>query len=245
MDYDDYRMNKKEIIRYLLIYGGITILISYAFYDSAVAFLFMLPVGILFFRRVREKLKRERRERLRRQFQDMIDSIASSLAAGYSIENSFYEAHKDMLRLYGRNSLIVRELEYFFSMLEAGAPMETVLSDFAERADVEDITDFSEIFTLAKRNGGDFGGIIRKTVRMMKEKDDTEKEIRVILTGRRYEQRLMCIIPFGIILYLRVSSGSFLSILYHNPVGIAVMTLCLAIYLASYLISERLTDIRV
>ena len=175
----------------------------------------------------------------------MIDSIASALTAGYSIENALYEAHKDMLRLYGPGSIIVNELEYFFSMLDAGAPMEAVLSDFAKRADVEDITDFSEIFTLAKRNGGDFGGIIRKTVRMMKEKDETEREISVILSGRKYEQKLMCVIPFGIILYLRISSGSFLSVLYHNPLGITVMTLCLLIYAASYLISERLTDIKV
>ena len=245
MNYEDYRMNFKETVRYGIIYGGISLLISYAFYDSVYVFFIMLPAGILYFKRVRGKLKRERRDKLRRQFQDMIDSIASALAAGYSIEISFYEAHKDMLRLYGKGSLIVSELEYFFSMLEAGAPMEAVLSDFAKRADVEDITDFSEIFTLAKRNGGDFGGIIRKTVRMMKEKDDTEKEISVILTGRKYEQKLMCVIPFGIILYLRISSGSFLSVLYHNPVGITVMTLCLSIYAFSYVISEKLIDIKV
>jgi tight adherence protein B len=55
----------------------------------------------------------------------------------------------------------------------------------------------------------------------------------------------MCVIPFGIILYLRISSGSFLSVLYHNPVGITVMTLCLSIYAFSYVISEKLIDIKV
>jgi tight adherence protein B len=196
-------------------------------------------------KKVRERLKCKRKSELRRQFQDMIDSLASALTAGYSIEKSFYEAHRDMLKLYGRDSLITRELEYFFSMLEAGTQPEVILSDFAKRADVEDITDFSEIFILAKRNGGDFNGIIRKTVNMMKEKDETEKEIQVILTGRKYEQKLMCIIPLGIILYLRISSGDFMSVLYHNGIGIAVMTLCLSVYIASYLISGKMIDIRV
>ena len=245
MDYNSYRMDIKDTVKYSILYVGICLFISYAFYDSVFAFIISLPFAVLFFKRIKEKLKEEQKTRLRRQFQDMIDSVASALSAGYSIENSFYEAHKDMLRLYGRNSLIVRELEYFFSMLEAGAALESVLEEFAKRADIEDITDFAEIFTLAKRSGGDFGGIIRKTVRMMKEKDDTEKEIRVILTGRKYEQRLMCIIPFAIILYLRITSGSFLSVLYHNPVGIAVMTVCLLIYALSYLLSEKLIDIKV
>ena len=118
-------------------------------------------------------------------------------------------------------------------------------SDFGDRTDVEDIRDFAEIFVLAKRNGGDFNEIIGKTVKVMKEKDETEREIAVILTGRRYEQRLMCVIPFAIILYLRISSPDFLSVLYHNIFGVAVMTLCLGIYGLSYGMSERITDIRV
>ena len=54
MDYDDYRLNVKETVRYGLIYGGISLLTAYAFYDSLYAFLIMLPAGILFFRHIRE-----------------------------------------------------------------------------------------------------------------------------------------------------------------------------------------------
>ena len=175
----------------------------------------------------------------------MIDSIASALRAGYSIENAFYESRKDMLRLHGRDSLIVKELDYFFLKLENGIPLEAILSDFASRTGVEDISDFSEIFVLAKRNGCDFTGIIGKTVKIMKEKDETEREISVILSGRKYEQRVMCIIPIGIIIYLRITSMEFLNVLYHNAAGTVIMTVCLAIYIASYLISVKLIDIRV
>ena len=175
----------------------------------------------------------------------MIDSIASALRAGYSIENAFYESRKDMLRLYGKDSIIISELDLFFLKLENGTPLEHILSDFAKRADVEDITDFSEIFVLAKRSGGDFPGIISKTVKIMKEKDNTEKDISVILSGRKYEQRIMSLIPFGIIIYLRVTSGNFLSVLYHNVLGIVVMSICLAVYVASYLLSEKIIDIKV
>lgn len=243
--YDEYRMTVNEKIRYFAVIGALALLISYLFYDSWYAIFVLIPAGIVLMRRIRRDLLEKRRSELRMQFQDMIDSVSSALSAGYSVENAFYEARKDMLRLYGNKSLIVRELDYFFSMLENGQPFENILSDFAKRADVEDITDFSEIFVLAKRNGGDFKGIIGKTVRIMKEKDETEREIRVILSGRRYEQKIMCIIPFGIILYLRLSSGSFLKVLYHNPAGIIIMTVCLLIYAASYVLSGKITDIKV
>ncbi|MCR5232848.1 MAG: pilus assembly protein TadB [Lachnospiraceae bacterium] len=245
MDYSIYKLNKREILKYTLIYMVLSTAIAYAFYDSAAAFLVMLPLGVLYFKRVRKVLAGKRKDKLRRQFQDMIDSVSSSLSAGYSVENSFYEARKDMRRLYGKDSLITAELDYFFSLLDTGTTPESILSDFGNRADVEDISDFAEIFVLAKRNGGDFNDIIGKTVKVMKEKDETEREIAVILTGRRYEQRLMCVIPFAIILYLRISSSDFLSVLYHNIFGVTVMTLCLVIYGLSYGMSERITDIRV
>ena len=245
MDYGIYKLNKREILKYTLIYLVFSTAIAYTFYDSIAAFLVMLPLGTMYFRQVRKVLAGKRKDKLRRQFQDMIDSVSSSLSAGYSVENSFYEARKDMRRLYGNDSLIAAELDHFFSLIDTGRTPELILSDFGDRTDVEDIRDFAEIFVLAKRNGGDFNEIIGKTVKVMKEKDETEREIAVILTGRRYEQRLMCVIPFAIILYLRISSPDFLSVLYHNIFGVAVMTLCLGIYGLSYGMSERITDIRV
>lgn len=245
MDYKIYKPEKRELFKYTLIYLILITAIAYTFYDSMTAFVIMLPLGVLYFKQIGKILAGKRKDKLRRQFQDMIDSVSSSLSAGYSVENSFYEARKDMRRLYGNDSLIAAELDHFFSLLDTGATPELILSDFGNRADIEDISDFAEIFVLAKRNGGDFNEIIGKTVKVMKEKDETEKEIAVILTGRRYEQRLMCIIPFAIILYLRISSADYLSVLYHNIFGVTVMTLCLVIYGLSYYLSERMTDIRV
>lgn len=245
MDYDKYRMSPFDMIKYCLIYLAIILAVSYVFYDSPLAFLVFIPAVILFIRFVKKELIRKRKDELKIQFRDMIDSIASALKAGYSVENAFYEARKDMVRLHGKESLIVAELDYFFLKLENGVPLEAILSDFAGRSSIEDISDFSDIFVLAKRNGGDFTGIIGKTVRIMKEKDETEREIGVILSGRKYEQRIMCVIPIGIIIYLRISSRDFLSVLYHNVLGITVMTVCLGIYIASYLISRKLIDIKV
>ena len=245
MDYDEYRLNGAETVRYLCLFGVLILLISYTFYDSVYAVIILSPAWFIFLKVVRSTLKEKRRRDLRRQFQDMIDAISSALSAGYSIENSFYEARKDMLRLYGKDSLSVSELDGFFLRLETGTPLELVLSDFAKRSGVEDITDFSEIFVLAKRNGGNLKEIIGKTVKIMKEKDETETEIGVILSGRKYEQRVMCVIPFGIILYLKFSSGSYLNMLYHNAAGVSIMTACLLIYAGSYYLSRKITDIRV
>ena len=128
--YDEYRMTVNERIRYFAVIGVLALLISYLFYDSWYAAVVLIPVGILFMKKMGRELMDKRKSELRRQFQDMIDSVSSALTAGYSVENAFYEAKRDMIRLYGQGSIIVSELEYFFSLLETGQTLEAILNDF-------------------------------------------------------------------------------------------------------------------
>ena len=79
----------------------------------------------------------------------------------------------------------------------------------------------------------------------MREKDETEREIEVLLSGKRFEQRIMGIIPLVIIVYLRFSTGSFMDVLYHNFAGALVMSVCLVIYVLSYILAARIVAIEV
>ena len=55
----------------------------------------------------------------------------------------------------------------------------------------------------------------------------------------------MNVIPFGIIIYLRVFSPGFLDPLYGNPAGILIMTVSLMIYVGAFCWSQNITDISV
>ena len=58
------------------------------------------------------------------------------------------------------------------------------------------------------------------------------------------EQKVMMLIPFLLYGYMQVSSKGFFDGLYHNPAGIAIMTVCLGLYLASCVLAEKIMDIR-
>ena len=51
--------------------------------------------------------------------------------------------------------------------------------------------------------------------------------------------------PFGIILYMSLTSPGFLEVLYGNLFGVAVMTGCLAVYLFAWWLGNRIVDIEV
>ncbi len=245
MNYRVYRLSLKEAVRFIIEYALIGFFISYLFYDSLKAALFLLPGLAFYMGRKRRELMLARKKELTREFKDLIQVVATGLNAGYSVENSFREAYADMVKLNGRDSLICRELKEFFREMEAGASIEKVLLDFSLRSGVSELEDFAEIFAIAKRNGGDFSGMIGRTTGIMQEKDETEREIEVMLSGKKYEQKIMGVIPLFIILYLKLGSGGFLSPLYHNPAGITVMSICLLIYGISWFLAQRIAYIEV
>ena len=129
--------------------------------------------------------------------------------------------------------------------LEMNAPAEQLIREFAERAGQEDVESFVHVFAAAKKSGGDSIAIIRNSVKIISEKIDTEKEIQTMLAAKKLEFDLMCVIPFGIILYMKLTFREFIGILYGNLTGAAVMSCCLLLYLAAYRLGKKIIKIEV
>ena len=68
---------------------------------------------------------------------------------------------------------------------------------------------------------------------------------RMMAYQKKAEQMVMSLMPAGIIIYLKLTSPGFLSVLYGNPFGIAAMTVCLGIYGFSYWLGRKIVDIEV
>lgn len=72
---------------------------------------------------------------------------------------------------------------------------------------------------------------------------EIDTEIDLMLSSRKYEQKIMNAVPFFIIFYLSLTTKGFFAVLYHNPAGILFMTVCLLAYLAAVLLSDRIMAI--
>ncbi len=179
-----------------------------------------------------------RKEQLREQFKECILSVVSSLQAGYAVENAFLESREDMRSLYGEQSFIYQELEFLRRGLVINITLEEQLADLALRSDCEEIQQFAGIFTIARKSGGNLPEIIKTSANLISQRLETEQEVTLLLAGQKMEQGIMKGMPFGILLYLGVSYPGYFDPLYHNLSGIAVMSLCLALYVAAYLLGE-------
>jgi len=71
---------------------------------------------------------------------------------------------------------------------------------------------------------------------------DIRRDIRTSINSRRYENRIMEMVPFGIIIYLNITSAGFLSSLYGNVPGMIIMTVSLVLYLIGFFMAEKITS---
>lgn len=225
--------------------AGVTLFLAMFFYRSFLAVPLMIPVGMIYLTLLEKKKRIKGRERLRSEFKDAILSVAANLRAGYAVENAFRETMQEMKVLHGREAPIYRELYKITQGLANRISIETLMQQFAGRAKLEEIQEFADIFSMAKRSGGNLTEIIYETAAIISEKIDVEKEIQVLLAAKRLEQNIMSIIPFAIILYVSAASSGYFDVLYETIAGRTVMSICLAIYAAAYVMGVRITEIKI
>ena len=245
MEYSTYFLSKKEMMVCIgkgLLAGMLAAWILYqSVYGMVTAFIF-IPLCI---QREKRKRQEQQKETLLLQFRDAMQSVAAALQAGYSMENAWIESQKEMELLHGRESLMYQEVDEMNRAVQMNVPLEHKIEEFAIRSGVEAIASFAEIFSFAKRSGGNFVQIIDATTHRMCGKFETEREIEVMVASKKMEQKVMDVIPIGIIAYLKISAMGTLDILYGNFFGVCFMTVCLVLYIGAIYLSERILDIRV
>ncbi len=218
---------------------------GWLFFNSLLAVIILSPMTffwVLFQKRIEKKRKIRQ---IGIQFRDAIYSVLTGLKAGYSVENAFVEATRDMELLYGPKSDIVFYLGKICEGLKNNIALEKLMYSFGKECGNTDIQDFALVFKVAKRNGGNMTDIIERTIDVISQKINVEKEIDVLVSAKRFEARIMNLVPFFIIFYISVSSPGFFEVLYHNPFGITLMSICMVVYIAAYVMSEKIVNIDV
>lgn len=242
-DYSEYRFRAKEYVLYTAQGLLLVAVIGYFFYRSWAACIGLMPILIFFLREKRKELAKKQRQNLSVQFKDLILTVSANQKAGYSSENAFRESYRDMSMLYGEESVICTELRHIMAGLDNNIVLERLLYNLGMRSGLPDVVQFADVFMIAKRSGGNMTDILSKTAEIIEQKTETDKEIQLMVSAKKMEQKIMNVVPFLIIFYVGTTSKGFFDVLYHNSIGIVIMTVCLGFYLVAYLLSKRIVDI--
>ncbi|OPX46274.1 hypothetical protein CLHUN_00900 [Ruminiclostridium hungatei] len=244
-DYDNYIISFKWKIIYVLLAGAAIFGITYLFYRNSFLAGGLSPLGIFYLRHRRKQLVLRRKNQLNLQFKDLLTSLASSLSSGNAVENAFSNALGDLLVLYpGDDACIIRETRIILHKLALNVTIEEAVGDLARRSKLDDIVNFSDCISICKRSGGNLIVAVKNASGIISDKIEMKQEIETLLASRKFEQRILNIMPVVIISLLSVSAQDYISPLFMTNAGKAAMTVSLLLLAAAYLISGKIMSIR-
>jgi len=174
------------------------------------------------------------------QFKDLLYSISASLTAGKSVETAFKEALNDLCILYpDPDTYIIREVEYIVRRLEMNETIEDALEDLAKRSHLEDIQNFTDVFKTCKRTGGNLVNVIRNSTNIINDKIEIKEEINTLLAAKKFEQKVLSVMPFIMILILSLTTEDYMAPVFDTIVGRIVMTFAIIIIAIGYFVSRK------
>jgi tight adherence protein B len=244
-DYSTYYMTLKERFIYTALAAVILFSVAFVFYRSFLLSALLVPFAFLYPRMRTRNIIARRRKELNIQFKDLLYSLSSSLSAGRTVEGAFREVLKDLSVLYPEpDAFILEEVRLIISRLDTNETLESALADFADRARLEDVDNFVNVFNICKRTGGNIAEVIRNTSAIINDRIEVGQEIDTMLAERKFEQKVLNVIPVLMILLLSATAPEYMSPVFSTAAGRFAMSVSIMLLAAAWFLSSKLSDIK-
>ncbi|WP_159444327.1 type II secretion system F family protein [Eubacterium uniforme] len=223
----------------LLSYAILSAVVSFIFYDNLLFCIFLIPLAYPYIRVLSGELILIRKKNLKMQYMECLNAMANAVDSGYSIEGSVSKA-KDVIEiLYGRDSLMYKEIVRMEGRLRLGVMVEDVFDEFSKRSGLIEAYDLASALKITKRYGDNISNVLKTVSNNISSETNVENEIEVLISSKKYEHLIMCVVPIFMMLYMRVAAPEIMKYLYVG-FGRFIMTICLAGYVFAIYIGIKL-----
>ena len=201
-------------------------------------FLFSIGGGILprFWLNSAQKKKRRK---FNNQLADALLVLSNSLRAGFSLLQAMEMVSQEMPNpISGEFHFTLREMTY-------GTSTETALIHLSERVG-SDVLDLLVTAMLIQRQaGGNLAEVLQNIHATIQDRLRIQQEIKTLTAQGRMSGYIIAALPFGIAAVLSVLNPSYLSVLFTNPIGWAMLAGGLISQFIGFLIIRKIITIEV
>lgn len=188
---------------------------------------------------------RKRLKRLRVQFFDMLEAMSVSMRAGNPVLKALESAHEDLLLIYGEDSDIIAELAVMISRFRNAVPLSQAFADFAERSGLEDAESFASVYATIEGKSSRADEIVRETQQIIADKMEIEMEIDTLMTAAKSEVNIMLFMPLVILGVIGYAGAGFMDAIYTEPLGRLVSTGGLIVFIISFIMARKFSNVEI
>lgn len=245
-DYNVYIMGKQEKVLNMILAAAALFAVGYVFYHSVILSALVALFAVKFPEIRTRQIIEKRKNQLMLQFKDMLYSLSSALSVGKSVETALQDALQDLRVIYpDPNTDLLVEMEYILRGIGMNNTVEEMFAQFAKRAHLEDVENFTDIFVTCKRTGGDLIEVMRSTANTIGEKIDIKQEINTMISGKKFEFNALMIMPVAMVLFLTVTSGDYMAPVFSEIAGRLAMTAGVALFALAYFVGTKVMKIEI
>lgn len=262
INYKVYKMSANEKALYFILAFVIGAAVAYLFYggigkddygkativtyicDIVIMAVVGFVAGKLFMPIRKDQIIAARKKKLRTQFIDLLDSLATSISSGKNVPNAFVAAREDLLVQYQPDAFIVQEVDNIISGIQNNIDVGSMLINFGERSGIQDIRTFGRVFETAYSKGANLKDVVRNSHLILSNKCEIEAEIETKVASNKNEQNIMIIMPVILILMIKMAGSDFASN-FTTPTGILCTTIAIGAFIGAYFLGRKILKIEV
>lgn len=186
----------------------------------------------------------KRRSNLRTQFYDFLEAMSVSMRAGNPPLKAIESAREDLSLIYHADSDILVELEIAIGKFNNAVPLSEVFMDLAQRSQLEDIASFASIYATIEGKSSRADEIVRETQQIIADKMAIEMEIGAMMTEAKSETTIMLFMPLVILGVIGYAGAGFMDAIYTTGLGRIVATGGLIVFVISFFLAQKFSDIQ-
>ena len=239
-----YSPERKWVAKTVAILIAFASFVGCVFYDSVLWGAVTLPVMLMLYKQFKVEYINSQKQIMRKEFKEAIEVMSGSLSAGYSLESAVIAAEKELSKA-GRNSVyMIDMLGHINNGVKCGYSVENLFVALGEESEISEISEFGQLIAAAKKYGGNIILLIMKTRDSITQKSVIEMEINTAIAQKSLEGKIMLFMPFGIILYMKLTDSSYIDGLYQGIFGRAIMTVAFYLwFLAKCMIDKIIRSV--
>ena len=182
--------------------------------------------------------------KLRTQFFDLLEAMTVAMRAGNTLLKALQSAREDLLLIYPEDSDIVTELDIIIGRFNNAVPLSEAFSDMASRSGLEDIKSFATIYATIEGKSGRADEIARETQQIIADKMEIEMEIETLMTAAKSEVNIMLLMPVVILGIIGYAGAGFMDAIYSTGTGRIVSTGGLVVFIVSYILARKFSNVK-
>lgn len=201
----------------------------------AVVLALLVPLGV----RVWLGMRRDKRQAaFADQLTDILQLIAGSLRAGYSLNQGIDAVSRDAAEPAAtefRRILIEHRL---------GRDLNEAMANCAERMNNEDFSWVVQAIGIHREVGGDLARVLDNIVATIRDRATVHRQVRTLSAEGRMSARVLTALPILVIVSLQFTTPDYLSPMLSEPLGLMLLGVAVTLILVGLLVIRRMTKIQ-